>query len=212
MLEPRRTGDPAAICSALAMEPLHLLVAREDAKRWFADGTGALPLRGQRTPDGRLHLTAYTEGGQPETVPDDRVLRSECLDGQLAALVDEGAVEVDPGHPQQVEVDLAVLLRWAADRPDRLPRVRPDRLRALRPVSTTGSLTHGLACAAWHAVMNGYPWNRFGPGGQDELEARLLLRDSWGIGSARDWQQMLDRLADSQPLRRRRVRPPSADR
>jgi hypothetical protein len=199
MLESRGNGGPAAICSAIALEPLLFVVGRQDAEEWFTE-PGPLPLRGTRSPDGRFHLTAYTEGGVPRVLASDVVLRSETLDAQVAALAEQGTLEVDPGTPQHVSVSITVVQRWVATHPGDLGRREHGRLRAIEPVSTTEPLDHGLACAAWHAVMNGIPWNRFGPRGYDQLAARIMMRDAWGIDSARDWQLMLDRLADPQPF------------
>ncbi|MEJ2868520.1 DUF1266 domain-containing protein [Actinomycetospora sp. OC33-EN08] len=189
----RDSGDPDAICTALAMEPLAWRVRVEDIDRALAGPGHATPALG-RSHGGRLYLDVWTEGCVPTPAAEEALL---CTDVAWYAEVDAPiSLVVDEGRPQQTTVDVADVRRWATRRTPRPVDAATHRLRALVPVTDEGPLTHGLACAAHHAVMTGTPWNRLGPRGLDRLATRRSLRDAWGFHGARDWQAALDALAE----------------
>lgn len=194
----RDAGDTEAVCAALASRPVLWSVDDADVDG-VLDGTRARPAAvGRLGRDGVLELPVATDGCAPTPPPTRSLLRARV--DRCATADRPYRLVVDEGHAHGVVVKSADLHSWLQRHPDPETWDVPAAMRALAPVAPADAFVHGLACAAWHAQMNDDPWNRFGPRHHDRLAARLVLREGWGIETARDWQQMLDRLADPEPF------------
>lgn len=195
LLAARDAGDDEAVCAALAMEPLFARMRNVDVDRHLAHA-GTLPGRVGRNVATGFELPLGTEGCVPTPAPDESVFSADvawCAGADVSLLV------IDEGHPHETRIDASAVRAWAAAHPEATGQRTAYRVHAISPVGTDHGLLHGLACAAHNAVMSGSPWNWFGPRGRGRLELRRDLRVSWGFESSRDWQQMLDALAEPYP-------------
>ncbi|MEZ0111201.1 hypothetical protein ABH920_005216 [Catenulispora sp. EB89] len=151
----------------------------------------------------RLVLPVYTRALLPAERPEGVYFQRNLFPAWVQDLAKQRQtmqLVVNPGTPEEYEVNVGKAAQWMRKNPQRVGGWSYLRgtVRTVYNEPTQGDLARALACGAHLSVTNAVPWNTLGHAWLDYHSERELLSQWWGIDGPVQWQNQVDALLDNE--------------